>query len=165
LERRRPGATIIPLIVSSDKTKLALFRDKQAYPIYLTIGNIPKRIRRKVTSHAQILIGYIPVTKLSSIHGITVCHRALANLFHACMQNTLGLISSYSETGLEMKCGNRVWQRCHLIFATFVGDYPEQLLVTCTYNSWCPKCKVPFGQLGEYLLFLRHVQSAVIDAY
>jgi Plavaka transposase len=165
LERRRSGATIIPLIVSTDKTKLAQFRDKQAYPIYLTIGNIPKQIRRKVTSHAQILLGYIPVTKLTSIRGVTACRRALTNLFHACMQNALGPISSYGETGLDMKCGNGVWRRCHPIFASFVGDYPEQVLVTCTYNGRCPKCKVPLGQLGEYQTFPQRVQSAVIDTY
>ena len=64
LELRQPGATIIPVIVSSDKTQLTLFRDTQAYPIYLTIGNIPKDIRRKPSRMAQILIGYIPTSKL-----------------------------------------------------------------------------------------------------
>jgi hypothetical protein len=44
-------------------------------------------------------------------------------------------------------------------------DYPEQALVTCTYNGRCPKCKVPLGQLGEYETFPRRVQSSVIDMY
>jgi len=165
LERRRPGATIIPLIVSTDKTQVTKFRDKKAYPIYLTIGNIPRRFRRKVSSQAQILIGYIPTTKLACIPGDTARRRAHANLFHACMQNALGPISSYGETGIEMKSGDGVWRRCHPIFAIFVGDYPEQFLVTCTYNGRCPKCTVPLGQLGEYQTFPRHMQSTVIDAY
>jgi hypothetical protein len=153
LEHRHPGATIIPLIVSTDKTTLTLFRNKMAYLIYLTIGNIPKQIRRKVTRQAQILIGYIPTTKLTHIPGATARRRALANLFHACIQTLLGPISSYGETGIEMKSGNGVWQRCHPIFAVFVDNYPEQALVTCTYNGRCPKCKVPLGQLGEYQTF------------
>src|SRR6202041_763924 len=41
------GATIIPIIISSDKTQLTLFRNKSAYPVYMTIGNIPKDICRK----------------------------------------------------------------------------------------------------------------------
>ena len=40
----QPGGTIIPVIVPLDKTQLMLFRDKMAYPIYLTIGNIPKDV-------------------------------------------------------------------------------------------------------------------------
>ena len=128
-----PGATVIPLIVSSDKTQLTIFRDKMAYPIYLTIGNIPKQIRWKVSTQAQILLGYIPTTKLASISDVTAHHQTQANLFHACMQNALGLISSYGETGIEMKSGDGIWWRCHPIFTSFVGDYPEQALVTCTY--------------------------------
>ncbi|KAH9953931.1 hypothetical protein BC827DRAFT_1273072 [Russula dissimulans] len=47
LELQWPGATIIPLVVSSDKTQLTLFWNKMAYPVYLTIGNVPKDICRK----------------------------------------------------------------------------------------------------------------------
>ncbi|KAH9967808.1 hypothetical protein BC827DRAFT_1122839 [Russula dissimulans] len=42
--RNWPGVTIILLVVSSDKTQLMLFRNKMAYPVYLTIGNVPKDI-------------------------------------------------------------------------------------------------------------------------
>ncbi|KAJ3897226.1 hypothetical protein F5879DRAFT_983267, partial [Lentinula edodes] len=47
LEKDKPGATIVPVILSSDKTQITLFRNKSAYPVYLTIGNLPKEIRRK----------------------------------------------------------------------------------------------------------------------
>jgi hypothetical protein len=39
---KKTGCTIIPIIISSDKTQLTTFRGKVAYPVYLTIGNIPK---------------------------------------------------------------------------------------------------------------------------
>ena len=165
LEGRNPGATILPLIVSSDKTQLTLFRDKMAYPIYLTIGNIPKDIRRKPSRHAQILIGYIPTTKLQGISNKAARRRAMGNLFHACMGHVLGPISSHGEIGIAMMSGDGVWRRCHPIFATFIGDYPEQALVTCTYYGRCPKCTVIFGQLGEYQSFPRHVQSVALGAY
>ncbi|KAF8265156.1 hypothetical protein EI94DRAFT_1702692 [Lactarius quietus] len=45
LESRQPGATVIPLIISSDKTMLTAFQGTTAYPIYMGIGNIPKDIR------------------------------------------------------------------------------------------------------------------------
>ena len=64
LELCRPGATIIPVIILSNKTQLTLFQEKQMYPIYLTIGNIPKDICCKPSRMAHILIGYILTTKL-----------------------------------------------------------------------------------------------------
>ena len=45
------GVTIAPVILSSDKTQLSRFSgDKQAWPVYLTLGNIPKELRRKPES-------------------------------------------------------------------------------------------------------------------
>jgi hypothetical protein len=136
-----------------------------AYPIYLTIGNIPKDIRRKPSRHAQILIGYIPTTSFRGITNKAARRRAQANLFHACMEKVLAPIAPYSETGIAMKTADGIWRRCHPIFAIFVGDYPEQALVTCTYNGRCPKCEVSHDQLGEYQEFPTRVHSTTIDIY
>jgi hypothetical protein len=136
-----------------------------AYPIYLTIGNIPKDVRRKPLRRAQILIGYIPTTKLQGMTNKAGRRRALGNLFHACMAKVLGPIGSYGETGLPMMSSDGVWRRCHPILATFVGDYPEQALVTCTYNGRCPKCTVSPGELGQYDVFPPRVQDTAIDTY
>ena len=149
LELHRPGATVIPVIISSDKTQLTLFREKQAYPIYLTIGNIPKDIHRKPSHLAQILIGYIPTTKLPWLTNKEARRRALANIFHTCMCDVLQSIIEPGKTGVAMMSGDGVWCRCHPIFTNFVGDYPEQALVTCTYYGRCPKCMVSPDRLGE----------------
>jgi Plavaka transposase len=163
LEARRPGATIIPIIISSDKTQLTVFRGKTAYPVYMTIGNIPKDIRRKPSRSAQMLIGYIPTSKLEGITNKAARRRALANMFHSCMEKVLNPICLYGETGLVMMSGDGTWRRCHPIFATFVGDYPEQTLVTCTFNGRCPKCLVPPDQLGEYNHFPPRDHAEAID--
>ena len=156
---------MIPIIISSDKTQLTLFRDKTAYPIYLTIGNIPKDVCCKASQHAQVLLSYIPTTKLEHMSNKTARRRGLTSLFYACMADVLGPIMSHGETGVVMMSGDGVWHRCHPIFATFVGDYPEQILVTCTYSGRCPKCTIPPNQLGEYKTFPLCIQSAMIDIY
>lgn len=165
LEACQLGGIIIPVIVSSDKTQLMLFRDKMAYLIYLIIGNISKDICWKPSHYAQILIGYILTTKLASIKNKSARHHALANLFYAYMQKILGPIGPTSENEVAMMSRDGVWCWCHPIFIIFIGDYPKQALVTCTFNRQCSKCLVPPGQLGKYNLFLLFTQRSVIDIY
>jgi hypothetical protein len=63
-ERIPKHATVAPVIIATDKTQLTQFSgNKSAYPIYLTIGNLPKAIRCKPSKHTCILIGYLSVEK------------------------------------------------------------------------------------------------------
>ena len=165
LKSHQSEVTIIPVIVSIDKTLLTLFRNKTVYPIYLTIGNIPKHIRQKVSCQAHVLIGYIPMTKLTCIQSKAARQHALGNLFHTCMYTALGPISPYGETSIDIMSGNGVWQQCLPISTIFIDNYPEQALVTCTYNGYCPKCIVASGQLGEYYSFSLCMQSKILDTY
>ncbi|KAG8789157.1 hypothetical protein FRC12_013822 [Ceratobasidium sp. 428] len=63
-----PNGTVLSVIISSDKTKLTSFSgNKKAHPVYMTIGNIPKRLRWRISERANIIIGYLLVLKLDCI--------------------------------------------------------------------------------------------------
>ncbi|KAG1761075.1 hypothetical protein EDD22DRAFT_986934 [Suillus occidentalis] len=129
LDRERPGATIIPVIISSDKTQVTMFRNKTAYPVYMTIGNIPKDIRRKPSRHAHR-------------------RRMLANLYHACVGRVLAPLAAAGINGINMRRGDGTVHRGHPLFACFAGDYPEQVLATGIKTTQCPKCDIPSDELG-----------------
>ena len=58
------GASIAPVIISTDKTQLMQFsRGKLAYPVYLMLGNIPRALWQKPSQHACVLIAYLSVGK------------------------------------------------------------------------------------------------------
>ena len=61
--------------------------------------------------------------------------------------------------------GDGIWRRCYPILAAFVGDYPEQALVTCTYNGRCPKCMCPSDKLGDYTRFPSRSYDDATDTY
>jgi hypothetical protein len=137
----------VPIIISSDKTQLTLFGNKTAYPVYLTIGNIPKEIRRKPSQRAYILLAYLPTSKLKHITNKAARRRVLANVFHAAMKHILAPLETAGIKGVKMVSGDGVVRRCHPIFATFVGDYPEQVLVSCVKYGDCFTCKARRAQL------------------
>ncbi|KAH9174019.1 hypothetical protein EDB89DRAFT_1849467 [Lactarius sanguifluus] len=111
LESHQLGVTVIPVILSSDnlKTQLTLFCGNTTYPIYMTIRNVPKEIHQKLLHCMQILMGYIPTTKLTSLTNKAAWRCALANLFHACVQVILALIAGYGEMGVVIKSGDGTW--------------------------------------------------------
>ncbi|KIK78447.1 hypothetical protein PAXRUDRAFT_325404 [Paxillus rubicundulus Ve08.2h10] len=149
LEREKPGATIIPIILSSDKTQITMFRNKSAYPIYMTIGNIPKDIRRKPSHHAHILLAYLPTTRLDHISNQAARRRTIVNLFHACMSHILKPIHVPGRQGMAISSGDGVVRRGHPILACYVGDYPEQVLVSGTKTGDCHKCDIDHNTLGS----------------
>ncbi|KAF9001299.1 hypothetical protein BDQ17DRAFT_1426594 [Cyathus striatus] len=150
LEKSKPGATIVPIIISTDKTELTLFQNKSAYPIYLTIGNIPKEIRHKPSAHAYVLLGYLPTTQLENITNNASRCQQLANLYHACMHQVLKPIIPAGIDGVFMATATGDIHRNHPVFATFIGDYPEQVLTTCTQTGDCATCPTKNKKLGEY---------------
>ncbi|KAF8814197.1 hypothetical protein BYT27DRAFT_7082726 [Phlegmacium glaucopus] len=153
LEKDKPGATILPVIISTDKTQLTTFRNKSAYPLYLTIGNIPKEIRCKPSNRAYVLLAYLPTTQLENVSNKAARRRQLANLYHACMGRVLGPLKDCGTTGLFMASGDGLVRRNHPLLACFSGDYPEQVLTACVTTGQCAMCPTPRDEMGNYIRY------------
>ena len=101
------------VILSSDKTLLLVFSgDKKAWPIYLTIGNISKDVRRRVPEHATILIGYLPVSKLECFQKKTWSVTGYC-LFHYVMSLLLCPLVNAGQQGKTMVCTDGFVCRVH----------------------------------------------------
>ena len=149
VRRKLPGVTIIPVLLSSDKTRVVLFGNKSAYPVYMTIGNIPKEIRRKPSRRTHILVGYLPTTQLSHIPSTASRRRMVADLFHYCFSRITNPLNSVGQTGVGMVSGDGIVRHTLPLFACFVGDYPEQVLVSGCKTGECPKCNIDRKKLGD----------------
>ncbi|KAG2335638.1 hypothetical protein BDR05DRAFT_978923 [Suillus weaverae] len=121
LDQHRPGGTIIPIIISTDKTQ-------------------------HITNKASRC-------------------RSIANLYHACMSRVLAPLQHAGLEGINMRSCDGALHRCHPLFASFVGDYPKQLLTTRIEFGDCPKCDVEKDdtESNTVPLHLRNI-GEVLDA-
>ncbi|KAG1747466.1 hypothetical protein EDB19DRAFT_1894049 [Suillus lakei] len=126
LDKQRPGATVIPVVISTDKTQ---------------------EIHCKPSWCAHVLLAYLPTTHLEHITNKASCHRSTVNLYHACMARVLLPLENAGLDGLAMHSGDGISRHCHPLFACFVGDYPEQVLTSTVKTTECPKCDIPPNEL------------------
>ncbi|KAG1771393.1 hypothetical protein EV702DRAFT_1181468 [Suillus placidus] len=150
-DRLPSGSCVAPVIIATDKTQLTQFAgDKTAYPVYLTLGNLPRAIRWKPSQHACILVGYLSVSKMVgtelSKKQKSTC---IQQLFHDSMRIVLEPLIEAGKRGVEVTGGDGKVCLVHPILACYVADYPEQYLVTCAKYGTCPKCKVDDSQMGD----------------
>ncbi|CAE7180458.1 unnamed protein product, partial [Rhizoctonia solani] len=135
-------ATVISCIVSSDETKLTNFAgNKKAHPVYLTIGNLPKRLRRRISKRTSVLIGYLPVPTLSCETNKEKVREMKRELFHQCLASILApLADACKSGGVEVPCSDGGVRRIYPVLASYVADFPEQCKVACTKQTHCPLC-------------------------
>ncbi|QRV84442.1 hypothetical protein RhiJN_12458 [Ceratobasidium sp. AG-Ba] len=150
IQRQLPlGATVIPIILSSDSTQLTNFSGgKSAWPVYITIGNIPKSIRAKITSYSTLLLAYLPVSKLQCFPEKERGDQK-ARLFHESMAEILKPLHSAGTNGVEMDCGDGYVRHCFPILAAYIADNPEQTLIAGCQRNLCHRCTVSQDQRGD----------------
>ncbi|KZT51565.1 hypothetical protein CALCODRAFT_442895, partial [Calocera cornea HHB12733] len=147
------GATVVPLIFGSDKTLLTqMSGDRYGYPIYLTIGNIPKAIRRSPTQRAMLLVGYLPTNKLEHL-GLKEddARAARQRIIHQCLSHLLEPTITPGKKGIPLVSGDGCVRMCHPLLGAWMADYPEQCLLTCTRSLRCPICNIDWRQIGNEL--------------
>lgn len=150
IEERAEGGTLVPVILSLDKTLLTTYGGKEAYPVYLTIGNIPKALRKKVSFRSQILVAYLPADKLSNIENKEIQKITTFNLYQACLADILEPLKEAGRDGVFWRTADGAIRRCHPIIAAFVVDHIEQANITGTLQYHCPICTCPSSELGDH---------------
>ena len=77
--------------------------------MYLTLGNIPRSLRRKPSKSACILIGYLPI-ETELLKATTLSDQKIGSyhqrLFHKAMAHILGPLKEAGTSGILLTGGN-----------------------------------------------------------
>ena len=137
---------------SSDQTYLTDFSgDKKAWPIYITIGNLPSTIRNTPRNHCTLLLALLPVPPKKAF--LTASTIARVNtVIQEALHDVLHPLEALFGTGIEIHCGDGHIQHCFPRLAAWIADHMEYVVLLGLKTTSCPRCEVPFNKLGDNIL-------------
>ncbi|EIW82031.1 hypothetical protein CONPUDRAFT_152917 [Coniophora puteana RWD-64-598 SS2] len=135
------GCTFVPVILGSDKTTMSVATSHtEYYPLYLSIGNVRNTVRR---AHQNVvaLVGFLLIPKTNQRYmsdpDFQHFHR---QLYHSSLSCILRSLKSGMTNCEVVRFGDGYFQRVMYGLGAYIADYPEQVLLTCIVQGWCPKC-------------------------
>lgn len=80
------------------------------------------------------------------------------------MGEILKPLKDVAQDGVVLASGDGVRRRCHPLLAAYVGDYPEQVLVTATKSGQCPKGELHSSLFGTQTHCEPRDSEAIVEA-
>lgn len=151
----------VPIILGSDKTTVSVGTgNNEYYPLYLSIGNIRNNVRR-AHRNGVVLVGFLAIPKSKPylillqnfLHIFFAAEKKYANdakfrkfrrqLYHSSLAHILESLKPGMTTPEVVRCPDGHYRRAVYGLGPYIADYPEQALLACIVQGWCPK-SVPF---------------------
>ena len=132
------GATLLGVILSSDKTNISVMSsNRMAHPLLLSLANINADICSKGSLHGFLLLALLPVA--SFIHNKLRVQSLLSNrLIHQCLDLILKPLKVAAAIGVMMSDPVGNLRHCHTPLVAYIADTPEQSLIACTSPKASP---------------------------
>lgn len=147
----------VPIILGSDKTTVSVGTgNNEYYPLYLSIGNIRNNVRR-AHRNGVVLVGFlaIPKSEIPSILLYTPLiffsaadkkyaadpkfRKFRRQLFHSSLAYILESLKPGMTKPEVVRCPDGYYRRAVYGLGPYIADYPEQALLACIVQGWCPK--------------------------
>ncbi|KAG6372042.1 hypothetical protein JVT61DRAFT_8748 [Boletus reticuloceps] len=143
-----PGATIIPIILASDKTPVTRQTGGlQMHPVFMTIGNIQSDVRMQATSHAWRCVAFIPSAEFEVHPDFKTI--LLARLFHHCMDEVVAPLKYAALHGVTLSDAMGCIRHCYTPLVSYIVDLPEQQLIACVAMNASPVTVAEKSEFGN----------------
>ncbi|KAG2110399.1 uncharacterized protein F5147DRAFT_745329 [Suillus discolor] len=113
------GSMFVPIILGSDKTTVSVATGHNQYwPVYMSIGNIRNNESAK-DAHFR---------------------KFRRQLLHSSLAKMLESLKPGMTTPEVVRSPDGHFRRAVYGLGPYIADYPEQALLACIVQNWCPKC-------------------------
>ncbi|KAH6901585.1 hypothetical protein BKA70DRAFT_1157797 [Coprinopsis sp. MPI-PUGE-AT-0042] len=152
------GAMFAPVVLGSDKTTVSVATGQNDfYPLYASLGNVHNGIRRS-HRNALSLIGFLAIPKSSREYSNDPTFRKFRRqLFHTSLKHILSTLKPYMMKPKVTMCPDGHFRRVVYALGPYIADYPEQALLACVVQGWCPRCTAPSSDLDSGAFSNEHV--------
>ncbi|KAL0060247.1 hypothetical protein AAF712_012957 [Marasmius tenuissimus] len=142
------GAMLCATITGSDKTTVSVATGQNDYyPAYLSNGCLTNNARKSHRGGVSLFM-FLAIPKTSREHQDSVEFRKFRrHLFHQCLRHVFEALRPYMTAPDLVRFGDGYYRRVIYSLGPYIGDYPEQVLLTCIVQGWCPKCTAPHDDL------------------
>ncbi|KAI8974265.1 hypothetical protein BD414DRAFT_468489 [Trametes punicea] len=162
------GTAFCPIILGSDKTTVSVATGQnEYYPLYASNGCVTNSARR-AHRNAITLIGFLAIPKTErQYQNDSTFRRFRRELFHASLRFILASLRPYMTTFDIVQCGDGHYRRVVYGLGPYIADYPEQVLLSCVVQGWCPRCTAPATDLdtGQALRRSHKHTEALANAF
>ncbi|KAG1859497.1 hypothetical protein C8R48DRAFT_748607 [Suillus tomentosus] len=134
------GSMFVPIILGSDKTTVSVATGHNQYwPVYMLIGNIHNNV--------VVLLGFlaIPTRVAKDAHFRKFC----CQLLHSSLAKMLESLKPGMTTPEIVRSPDGHFRHAVYGLGPYIADYPEQALLACIIQNWCPKCTAPADGLDN----------------
>lgn len=149
---------LVPVILGSDKTTVSVATGHtEYYPLYASNGNVYNNVRR-AHKNAVTLIGFLAIPKSMFLFSnclnnvitfLPVADREYADddgfrkfrrqLFHSSLAAILEPLKPGMSKPEVVLCPDGHYRRAIYTLGPYIADYPEQVILACVVQDWCPR--------------------------
>ena len=143
------GATLLGIILSSDKTNISVMTgDRTAHPVLLSLANIHTDVRTKSSSNAFPLIALLPCPKFVAKDRDT--RSVLENrLVHLCLDIITNPLKLAARAGRMMADPHGYSRFCFTPLASYMVDTPEATMLACVAGKTSHLTMADYRKFGD----------------
>ena len=132
------GATVLGVILSSDKTNISVITgNRMAHPVLISLANIDANIRSKNSLHGYLLLALLPIAKF--VHKDSRIRGLLQDrLTHDVLNKLLSPLRTAASVGVMMSDPVGNLRYCYTPIAAWIADTPEESLIAATSPKASP---------------------------
>ena len=142
------------------------------HPVYLSLGNIHKGLRRKRNSKAWLLLAKLPTGRFrqtqfgpGKVENVKMPGILRQRLFHHCMRIVLEPLRANHHIYRDMVGPDSKLRRCVAVLMAWIADLEEQLMIAGVMNFHCPVCLATKKDLGDPECFCFRTGEWILHIY